>query len=98
MSKLPNEILSKIFTSVSSPLADIMNPYIQSYSQYASWFSDRFETVTLAEYMFVNAIYLDYTSKRHIRAQTRILKMFFSLSYTFSISCRRYCLSSPFNL
>ena len=35
--------------------------------------------MTFAEFMSVNAIYLDFTSKRHLREKNAILKMFLQI-------------------
>ena len=76
MEKLPEEIINKIFMYMSSPTADIMKPHIQAYKQYAKVISNRFEIMSFPEFMSVNAIYLDYTSKRHIRENNKVLQMF----------------------
>ena len=80
MSILPEEIIMKICTYLSSPTADIMKPYIKSYNKYSEWISYRYDTMTFPEYMSVNAQYLDFTSKRHLREPGRILKTFVSYS------------------
>ena len=76
MVKFPDEILNKIFMYVSSPSAEIMKPYIKSYEQYAKCIFSNFDTMSFVEYMSVNAIYLDYTSKRHLREHDKVLQMF----------------------
>ena len=76
MENLPEEIVNKIFTYISSPTADIMRPQIQAYNLYAKVISKRYELMPFVEFMSVNAIYLDLTSKRHLREQNRILKTF----------------------
>ena len=74
--KLPEELLNKICMYLSSPTAALLKPHIQAYKQYSKVISNRFETMTFAEFMIVNATYLDFTSKRHIREQKAILKIF----------------------
>jgi hypothetical protein len=74
--KLPEELLNKICMYLSSPTADIMKPHVQAYDQYSRIISNRFETMSFIKFMTVNAIYLDFTSKRHIREKNAILKMF----------------------
>ena len=81
MCKLPDDILSKIFMYLSSPTADLMKPYIKSYKQYEKCVFSNFDTMTLVEYMSVNSIYLDYTSKRHLRERNQVLKMFISPTF-----------------
>jgi hypothetical protein len=76
MEKLPEEIINKIFMYMSSPTADIMKPHIKAYNQYAKVISNRFESMSFIEFMSVNAIYLDFTSKRHLRENNQILQMF----------------------
>jgi hypothetical protein len=76
MEKLPEEIINKIFMYMSSPTADIMKPHIKAYNQYAKVISNRFDTMPFIEFMSVNAIYLDFTSKRHLRENNQILQMF----------------------
>ena len=76
MTKLPDEIINKIFLYISSPTADIMKPHIKSYEQYAKCIFANFDTMSFVEYMSVNAIYLDYTSKRHLREHNKVLQMF----------------------
>lgn len=76
--KLPDEILNKIFLYLSNPTADIMKPHIKAYEQYSKCISRRFDTMSFIEYMAVNAIYLDFTSKRHIREKNQVLNMFIS--------------------
>ena len=61
---------------LSSPTAALLKPHIQAYKQYSKVISNRFETMTFAEFMIVNATYLDFTSKRHIREKKAILKIF----------------------
>jgi hypothetical protein len=74
--KLPDELLNKICMYLSSPTADIMKPHVQAYDQYSRIISNRFETMSFIKLMIVNATYLDFTSKRHIREKKAILKMF----------------------
>ena len=74
--KLPEDILNKICMYLSSPTAALLKPHIQAYKQYSKVISNRFETMTFAEFMSVNATYLDFTSKRHIREKKAILKIF----------------------
>ena len=76
--KLPDEILNKIFLYLSSPTADIMKPHIKSYELYSKCISKRFDTMPFVEFMSVNAIYLDFTSKRHLREKSQVLNMFIS--------------------
>ena len=76
MTKLPDEITNKIFLYISSPTADIIKPHIKAYEQYSKCISKRFDTMSFVEYMSVNAIYLDYTSKRHLREHNKVLQMF----------------------
>ena len=78
MVKLPDEILNKLFMYLSSPTAVIMKPYIQSYEKYCEWVSPAYGRMEFDEYMMVNAMYLDFTSKRHIREHKAVLKMFMS--------------------
>ncbi len=78
MYKLPDEILNKIFMYLSSPTVDIMKPHIKAYEKYSKCISKRFDIMSFVEYMSVNAIYLDYTSKRHLREKNQVLKMFIS--------------------
>ena len=73
---LPEEVLNKICMYLSSPTADIMKPHIQAYNQYSRIISNRYEIMPFIDFMTVNAIYLDFTSKRHIREKNAILKMF----------------------
>ena len=80
MIKLPDEILSKIFTYISSDTADIIKPYIKSYEVYSSWFSPRYDRMPFDEYMMTNAMYLDFTSKRHLRDRSQSLKLYISWS------------------
>ena len=77
---LPEEVLNKICMYLSSPTAALMKPHIQAYKQFSKVISNRFETMTFAEFMSVNAIYLDFTSKRHLREKNTILKMFLQIS------------------
>ena len=74
--KLPEELLNKICMYLSSPTADIMKPHIQAYVRYSRIISNRFETMPFIDFMTVNATYLDFTSKRHLREKNIILKMF----------------------
>jgi len=74
--KLPEELLNKICMYLSSPTAAIMKPHIQAYDQYSKVISNRFETMPFIDFMTVNATYLDFTSKRHIREKKAILKIF----------------------
>ena len=60
---------------MSSPTAAIIKPHIQAYKQYAKVISNRFEIMSFPEFMSVNAIYLDFTSKRHIRENNKVLQM-----------------------
>ena len=76
MEKLPEEVINKIFMYMSSPTADIMKPHIKAYNQYAKVISNRFDTMPFIEFMSVNAIYLDFTSKRHLRENNQILQIF----------------------
>ena len=73
---LPEEVLNKICMYLSSPTADIMKPHIQAYEQYSKVISNCFDTMPFIDFMTVNAIYLDFTSKRHIREKKAILKKF----------------------
>jgi len=81
MIKLPDEVINIIFSYLSSPTSIIMKPYIESYDNYCGWISEKFDRMSFSEYMMVNAMYLDYTSKRHSRENAKILKMFISLNY-----------------
>ena len=77
MEKLPEEIINKITMYMSSPTADIMKPHIKAYNQYAKVIlSNRFDSMSFIEFMSVNAVYLDYTSKRHLRENNKILQIF----------------------
>ena len=76
MVKLPDEILSNIFTYISSNTATIMKPYIKVYNVYSSWVSPRYGRMPFDEYMMTNAMYLDYTSKRHLRDRSQALKLY----------------------
>ena len=76
MMKLPDEILNKIFLYLSSPTANIIKPYIKAYEQYSKCVFFNFDTMSFVEFMSVNAIYLDYTSKRHLQEKNQILNMF----------------------
>ena len=76
--KLPDEILNKVFLYLSSPTADIMKPHIKSYELYSNYIFRRFDTMSFVEYMSVNAIYLDFTSKRHLREKNQLLNVFIS--------------------
>ena len=76
MENLPEEIINKIFMYMSSQTADIMRPQIQAYNLYTKVISKRFDIMPFVEFMSVNAIYLDFTSKRHLREQNTILKTF----------------------
>ena len=78
MIKLPDEVINRIFSYLSSPTSIIMKPHIESYDNYCGWISERFGRMPFSEYMMVNAMYLDFTSKRHIRENNNILKMFIS--------------------
>jgi hypothetical protein len=53
-----------------------MRPQIQAYDLYAKVISKRYELMPFNEFMYANAIYVDLTSKRHLREQSRILKTF----------------------
>lgn len=81
MTKLPDEILNKIFLYLSSPTADIMKPHIKAYEQYSKCVFSSFDTMSFIDFMSVNAIYLDYTSKRHLREKKQILNVFLSPTY-----------------
>jgi len=76
MVKFPDEILNKIFMYVSSPSAEIMKPHIKSYEKYCQMIPPALGRMGFDEYMMVNAMYLDHTSKRHLRERNQILKMF----------------------
>ena len=76
MITLPNEVINHLLKYVSTPSSDMMKPYIISYNKYTNWISNRFDCMSFPEYMSVNAQYLDFTSKRHIREKERVLKMF----------------------
>ena len=76
MVKFPDEILNKIFMYVSSPSADIMKPHIRSYENYCQMIPPTLGRMDFDEYMMVNAMYLDHTSKRHLRERNQILNMF----------------------
>ena len=76
MVKFPDEILNKIFMYVSSPSAEIMKPHIKSYDNYCQLVPPALGRMDFNEYMVVNAMYLDHTSKRHIRERSAILKLF----------------------
>ena len=78
MVKFPDEILNKIFMYVSSPSAEIMKPHIKSYDNYCQLVPPALGRMDFDEYMMVNAMYLDHTSKRHIRERKVILNMFIS--------------------
>ena len=60
MENLPEEIINKIFTYMSSPTADIMRPQMQAYNLYTKVISKRFDIMPFVEFMSVNAIYLDF--------------------------------------
>ena len=81
MTKLPDEMLNKIFLYLSSPTADIMKPHIKAYKHYSKCVFSNFDTMSFVEFMSVNAVYLDYTSKRHMRDKKHILKVFLSPTY-----------------
>jgi hypothetical protein len=75
MQKLPDEIINKIFLYMSTPTATIMKPYIKSYETYCQWIPPALGRMGFEEYMMVNAMYLDHTSKRHIRERKFILQL-----------------------
>jgi len=76
MVNLPDEILNKIFMYVSSPSALIMKPHIKSYERYCELVPPAFGRMDFDEFMMINAMYLDHTSKRHMRERNAILKLF----------------------
>ena len=76
MVKFPDEILNKIFMYVSSPSAEIMKPHIKSYEKYCQLIPPALGRMDIDEFMMVNAMYLDHTSKRHLRERNQILNMF----------------------
>ena len=78
---LPEDILNNVCMYLSSPTAAIMKPHIQAYEQYSKVISNRFDTMPFVEFMSVNAIYLDFTSKRHLREKNTILNMFLYNQY-----------------
>jgi hypothetical protein len=76
MEKLPYEIINKIFMFMSSPTSIIMKPHIKAYAKYCELIPPSLGRMDFDEFMKVNAMYLDHTSKRHIRESRAILKMF----------------------
>ena len=77
MINFPDEVINVIFSYLSSPTSIVMKPHIESYDNYCGWISEKFDRISFSEYMMVNAMYLDFTSKRH-RETNNILKMFIS--------------------
>ena len=76
MQKLPDEIINTIFLYMSSPTSTIMKPHIKSYETYCQWIPIALGRMDFDEFMMVNAMYLDHTSKRHLRERNQILNMF----------------------
>ena len=76
MEKLPIEIERYIFRYVSHPVADLIRPHINEYNRYASYLHYRHDIMDFTEFMMVNAMYLDQTSKVHIRFRKNIFNCF----------------------
>jgi hypothetical protein len=76
MEQLPDEIINKIFMFMSSPTSIIMKPHIKAYEKYCELVPPSLGRMDFDEFMVVNAMYLDHTSKRHIRERRALLKMF----------------------
>ena len=76
MEKLPLEIQHKIFLYMSHPIADLFRPYINEYNRYGSYLHYRCDIMDFTEFMMINAMYLDQTSKVHIRIRKNILNCF----------------------
>jgi hypothetical protein len=53
-----------------------MKPHIKSYERYCELVPPALGRMEFDEFMMVNAMYLDYTSKRHMRERYAILKLF----------------------
>ena len=76
MEKLPIDIERKIFSYLSHPIADILRSHINEYEKYKSYLCYRCDIMDFTEFMMVNAMYLDQTSKVHIRIRKNILNCF----------------------
>ena len=76
MEKLPVEIINEIFRYLSHPVADLIRPHINEYEKYQSYLYYRCDIMDFTEFMMVNALYLDQTSKVHIRLRKNILNCF----------------------
>ena len=76
MEKLPIDIERKIFSYLSHPIADILRPHINECDKYKSYLCYRCDIMDFTEFMMVNAMYLDQTSKVHIRMRRNILNCF----------------------
>ena len=76
MEKLPIEIKREIFRYVSHPIADLIRPHINEYEKYKGYLHYRHDIMDFTEFMMINAMYLDQTSKVHIRFKKNILNCF----------------------
>ena len=76
MENLPAEIINEIFRYLSHPVADLIRPHINEYEKYRSYMYYSHGVMDFTEFMMVNALYLDQTSKVHIRLRNNILNCF----------------------
>ena len=76
MEKLPIEIKEKMFRYVSHPISDLIRPHINEYNRYGSYLHYRRDIMDFTEFMMINALYFDQTSKIHIRFRKKIINYF----------------------
>ena len=74
--KLPIEIQQKMFLYMSHPIADLIRPHINEYEKYKSYLYYKCDIMDFTEFIVINALYLDQTSKVHIRFRKNILNCF----------------------